>query len=145
MKLVLRRLNRNAEPQASIESGQYTYQLVKAPRCFSLQVILPIITYTYPSISKVPLKSHTRILTVISSKNHLYSSAFVTSLTHASLPLRTFPTCTLSSPPPIHRRSISPQGVDRTRSSNSTPSSNARRRHTKIVARPRTWINSMTS
>ena len=58
MKLVLRRLNRNAEPQASIESGQYTYQLVKAPHCFTLQVILPIITYTHPSINKVPLKSH---------------------------------------------------------------------------------------
>lgn len=26
VKLVLRRLNRNSEPQASIESGSYTYQ-----------------------------------------------------------------------------------------------------------------------
>jgi vesicle transport protein SEC22 len=31
VKLVLRRLNRNSEPQASIESGSYTYQYVVSP------------------------------------------------------------------------------------------------------------------
>lgn len=29
IKLVLRRLNRNSEPQASIESGSYTYQYAR--------------------------------------------------------------------------------------------------------------------
>lgn len=29
VKLVQRRLNRNSEPQASIESGNYTYQYVR--------------------------------------------------------------------------------------------------------------------
>lgn len=37
VKLVQRRLNRNAEPQASIESGNYTYQYARrrraAPTC----------------------------------------------------------------------------------------------------------------
>jgi vesicle transport protein SEC22 len=31
VKLVQRRLNRNSEPQASIESGSYTYQYARHP------------------------------------------------------------------------------------------------------------------
>lgn len=119
VKQLLRRVNRNSEPQATIESGQFTIQSVRQ--------------------HALPSKSHSDLApAAIPSKTPSSSSASATSPTRASSPSPTSATWPPSSPPPTRHSSTSRRRAGPTRLSSSTRSYSAPRRPTRTRARRRT-------
>ena len=138
-KMIIKKLNKNSEPQASIECTKHTIQYV------SISFLPTPSTPLSPPPLPPLLHQLTNLHPATPSPTASASSPSATSLTRASWPSPTCPTSPPSSPPPTLRRSTSRRSAGPTPLSSSTPSSSAPRRPTRTRAPPPTWTGLTTS
>ena len=144
--MVIRRLNKNSEPQASIEADKYTIQCVcpfrlKLSLCYMSS--RPASLVYLPTSSGASFPSWSLLTIILTATSYNPPSSFLPSATVpilVSSRLPTFPTWLPNSPPLTHHNNTSRPTAAPTLSSSSILLSSVPRRPTKTRARRRISI-----
>lgn len=147
--MVIRRLNRNSEPQASIEAGQYTlqyvYTLFPCRTIYIFRLLHQLLQYNIHSFKLSTADMFMPISAAISFQTRSAFSASVTVHTRENWPSHICPTSLPNLPLLIALQPTFHLGVDRMPLLSSTPSFSVPKRHIRIAVQARILTSSMMS